>query len=122
MSNFKEKIENLLDTIKDGAIDMTSLEVTTINGDINPFIDTEGKMDVSKVREELRKTVFNTNDLKVVAHTRMDFDQDAVVIAKENMTPDELEMFDFHQEMMKTARTSRVAFFHFIEEILDDKI
>ena len=122
MSNFKEKIENLLDTIKDGAIDMTSLEVTTINGDINPFINADGKMDVSKVREELRKTVFNTNDLKVVAHTRMDFDQDAVVFAKENMTPDELEMFDFHQEMMKTARTSRVAFFHFIEEILDDKI
>ncbi len=122
MSNFKEKIENLLETIKDGVVDMTSLEVTTINGDIQAFMDADGKMDVTKVREELRSTLVEKNELEIVAHTRMDFDQDAVVFAKENMTPDELELFGLHQEMMKTARSSRVAFFHFIEEILDDKI
>jgi len=119
MTNFKENIQRLLSTIKDGAGDVSNLEVTTLSGDITPFLDREQKLDIGSVKEDLNKTVQSNNHLEVVAHTKMAFDQDTVLFVKEDMTDNQQAAFNLHHEMLKTARASRLAFIHFVQEILD---
>ena len=109
----------MVETIKEGAVDFSSLEVTTLNGEISQFIDTKGKFDVNKVNDFMAGNITVQGEIHVIAHTHMDFDQDTLSFIKKDLTPEEREIFQLHLEMLTSARTSRLAFLHFIKEIID---
>lgn len=121
MSAFKDTLKKMVDTLKDAAVDLSSLEVTTMTGDVAHCIDEKGRFDISK----LQKTAIGdsetttTADLRIVAHTRSDFDQDCTMFVKADLTPEERDIFDLHVGMYSAARVSRLAFLMMIAEIVD---
>ena len=119
MSAFKDKLRKMVATIKEGAVDFSSLEVTTLNGEISQFLDKKGDFDVKKVKDYMAGNILVQDRVEVVAHTHMAFDQDTLLFAKKDMTPEEREIFQLHLEMLATARVSRLAFLHFLREIID---
>ncbi len=119
MSAFKDKLRKMVETIHAGAVDFSSLEVTTLNGEISQFIDAKGKFDVDKVNGFMAGNVTVDGEMHVIAHTHMAFDQDTLLFVKKDMKPEEREIFQLHLEMLASARVSRLAFLHFIKEIID---
>ena len=119
MSKFKDKLSNMVDTIKDGIVDFSSLEVTTLNGEIKHFIDTKGKFDVTEVNKVISGNGTKNIEISVVAHTHMAFDQDTILFTKSGMDSDERELFEMHVKMVETAKTSRMAFLRLIKDVLD---
>lgn len=125
MSKLKKTFQDMVDTLKNAAIDLSSLEVTTYTGEIQHYINEEGKFDMKKVGAMLKKDVAvsgeasTTAHLNVVAHTHSDFDQDCILFVKENLTPEERELFELHISMFGAARASRLAFLAMLTEILD---
>ena len=119
MSSFKDKLRKMVGTIKETAVDFSSLEVTTLNGEISQFIDAKGKFDVDKVNNFMAGNITVQGEIHVIAHTHMAFDQDTLLFTKKDMTPEEREIFQLHLEMLASARVSRLAFLHFIKEIID---
>lgn len=119
MSAFKDKLRKMVETIKEGAVDFSSLEVTTLNGEISQFIDAKGKLDVDKVNDFMAEKSSVQGEIHVIAHTHMAFDQDTLLFTKKDMTPEEREIFQLHLEMLASARASRLAFLHFLKEIID---
>jgi len=119
MSAFKDKLRAMVKTIKEGAVDFSSLEVTTMTGEISHFINEKGKFDITKINGAISGTVETTARIEVIAHTHMAFDQDCLLFVKENMTPEEKELFHLHIEMLSAARVSRMAFLQMIRAVVD---
>ncbi len=119
MSAFKDKLRKMVGSIKEAAVDLSSLEVTTLNGEVSQFINAKGKFDVDKVNDFMAGKVTIEGEIHVIAHTHMAFDQDTLLFTKKDMTPEEREIFQLHLEMLAAARVSRLAFLHFLKEIID---
>lgn len=119
MSAFKDKLSKMVGTISAGAADLSSLEVTTLTGEISHFINKEGKFDMKKIKGAISGQVVTSARIEVIAHTHMAFDQDCVLFVKEDMSPEERELFHLHLEMLTAARASRMAFLHMIREVVD---
>ena len=119
MSAFKDKLRAMVNTIKEGAVDFSSLEVTTLTGEVSHFINEKGKFDMTKINNAISGTVETSAKVEVIAHTHMAFDQDCLLFVKENMTPEEKELFHLHLEMLAAARVSRMAFLQMIREVVD---
>ena len=119
MSKFKDKLSKMVDSIKEGLVDFSSLEVTTLNGEISHFIDADGKFDVSEINKVISGKGANDIKISVVAHTHMAFDQDTILFTKSGMDADERELFEMHVKMVDTAKASRLAFLRLIKDVLD---
>lgn len=119
MSKFKDKLSKMVDSIKEGVVDFSSLEVTTLNGEISHFIDARGKFDVSEINKVISGNGKKDIEISVVAHTHMAFDQDTILFTKSGMDEEERELFDMHVKMVDTAKTSRMAFLRLIKDVLD---
>ncbi len=109
----------MVDSIKEGIVDFSSLEVTTLNGEISHFIDEKGKFNIKEINKVISGKGTSNINLSVVAHTYMAFDQDTILFTKSGMDEEERELFQMHMEMVNTAKTSRIAFLRLIKDVLD---
>lgn len=119
MSKFKDKLSKMVDSIKEGIVDFSSLEVTTLNGEISHFIDEKGKFDLTEINKAISQSGQQNIKLNVVAHTHMAFDQDTILFTKSGMNEEERELFEMHLQMVNTAKMSRIAFLRLIKDVLD---
>jgi hypothetical protein len=112
MPSLKEKLQEIVERLNTAAQDFSSLEVTTVTGDVTQIIsNNEFKFD--NITQKC-----TTGTLKLVAFHNIKFDQDAVLFVKEQLNGDEKELFDLHMKTLESSREARLAFLNFIKEVV----
>ena len=115
----KKTFETILNGINNAITDFTTLEVTTITGEINRIANDKGQFD----SEGLVKTINNPNgdinqNLQIVAHTRIDFDNDTILFVKSDLNDAEKELFKLHNESIENAKKSRQEMIKFMSDVI----
>ncbi len=117
----REKFQQIAKQIKETAVDFTTVEVTTVTGNIRHLVNTDKtKFNVKDIVKEMGQSGRDKFDIKVVAHTNIDFDHDTIIFLKEELTPQEKDMFVMHQSAMASSLEARKSFLNFLREVLDE--
>jgi hypothetical protein len=113
----KQKFQALVDKIETAAIDLTTLDVVTLSGDINLAL-TDDKKGFKKPLD-IAKEFYGTTDGKVTveAFTHIDLDHDTIQFFKEGLTEDDLT-YMLHQNAVDAAQEARMAFLEFVRGIV----
>lgn len=116
----KEKLQEKLEELGNAIQDLTTLDVTTLSGDVNQVINQEtGKFDLKYAMEELTKADSQLRgEVYIVATTHIDVDQDSVNFVKNELTEDEKSLVATHMESIKAAQEARHAFLNFAKEFI----
>lgn len=123
-TNLNEKFTKIGEQITKIAVDFTTLNVTTVTGDFTKYLTTgtgnnkKRTVNFSDFTEVLGADVTADATLSLVAHTRIDFDQDTVNFVKEKMSPSEENLFELHQVSIQSAQTARQSFLNFLKELV----
>ncbi|PID94812.1 MAG: hypothetical protein CSA95_02175 [Bacteroidetes bacterium] len=114
MKNLKEALSGVLETINGAAKDVSSVEVTTLTGDVKKVFNGE-KIDLKSTVESLKGDT--QGEVRLLAHTHIDFDQDATQFFSDDIAEKDALLLELHQEMVDSAMASRSAFLDFVKEI-----
>lgn len=103
-----EGLQGAWEKIKGEAHDLLSIDVTTFSAP-NVTLDVQdgGPFNLDKLFEQIKAKVGTGSTLNLVAHTHVDFDLDAVMIAKEDGSPGLMEA---HNKAVQTAIEARQSF------------
>ena len=113
--DFKTIFNDAVDALEKAAKDFTTLDVTTVTGDVNQIIDKNNKISVKSLLSELKEGNIS-GKIEVVAHTHVDFDQDATQFINKDLSSKK-DLFLLHQNMVKSSIESRNAFIKFLKEV-----
>ena len=89
--------------------DLSSLDVTTYTGDVD--VSGSGSGDTPDLQEvfELIQNHTASAKLRLVAHTHIAFDKDAVNFVASDLTPGESALVTAHKELVTASMEGRVA-------------
>ncbi|OYW75527.1 MAG: hypothetical protein B7Z37_12910 [Verrucomicrobia bacterium 12-59-8] len=100
LSNAWEKLEKQ-------AVDLLNIDVTTFSAP-EVKLEVKGKdFNLDKLFDTMKGKFEDGSSLTLVAHTHVDFDLDAVIIAKEGASP---ELMAAHNKAVQTAVEGRQSF------------
>lgn len=127
----KEKLKALFDKVQTVAEDLTTLEVTTLTGDINLLLKEEGEGDNQTFKfvkkDALMKLIGDNaklgenSKISIVAYSSIDLDQDAVNFVKANMSDGEIKLYQLHLDSIKASQEARAGFLKFLVGLFDQK-
>ncbi|MFK7951195.1 MAG: hypothetical protein AB8G11_26680 [Saprospiraceae bacterium] len=120
MGKLKSALEDALKTLEGAAKDLSSIEVTTLTGDIKQVFNDDGNIDLKKALNDLNAGGSTSGKIEVVAHTRIDFDQDAIMFVSKNSRNKNHELYELHKEAIASSQAARQSFLRFIREFLGD--
>jgi len=116
MSKLSEKLEKLVESIQEGVIDFTTLDVVTLSGDISLILDGNGKY--QKVKDIVKEYGGKSDGkITVEAFTHIDFDQDQVQYFKAGLKESDLT-YKLHQQSVESSKVARQAMMNFIKEVI----
>lgn len=120
MGKLKNALEDALKTLEGAAKDLSSIEVTTLTGDIKQVFNEDGNIDLKKALNDLNAGGSTSGKIEVVAHTRIDFDQDAIMFVSKDSRNRNHELYELHKEAIASSQAARQSFLRFIREFLGD--
>ncbi len=115
------KFQEIANQIKGAVVDFTTLEVTTLTGNVDHVIKTTGKkksFDMKNVVSKLGQTGKTEGTITLIAHTHIDFDHDTVNFIKSDLGKQGKQLFNMHQAAVMTANEARNGFLSFLQEII----
>lgn len=119
MSKIQEKFNNIIDNIKEEVVDFTTLDVVTLTGNLKSVIkEGEGTESVMSIEEILQQKGDNQGDVKVLAFTRVNLDQDVTQYVMEGLSDEQQKMYELHKATVESSKESRQAFIKFIKEVV----
>lgn len=118
MGHLKNALEKALESLEKAAKDLSSIEVTTLTGDIKQTFDEHGEIDLKKALNDLNAGGSTSGKIEVVAHTHIDFDQDAIMFVSKDATNKHHELYELHKEAIASSQAARQSFLRFITEFL----
>lgn len=120
----KENLKGIFAKLKDVTADLTTLEVTTLTGDVSLLLNksgTDAKTTYNfKDKDALMNLIGESSQtnadskVKLVAYSRIDFDQDVINFVKENLTDEERKLYQLHLDSMKASQEARAGFLDFL--------
>lgn len=122
MANGKLKtaLENALATLDKAAKDLSSVEVTTLTGDVKQIFNDDREIDLKNVINKLGTGGAVSGKIEVVAHTRIDFDQDTISFISEKAKNKHSDLYELHKEAIASSQEARQNFLRFIREFLGE--
>lgn len=116
----KTAFQKIAKTISDAAGDLSSLNVTTVSGDVDKVIKgTDKKLNFEELSKSLNATGTNKVNAKLVAHTHIKFDQDTFLFVRDMKDDNDRELFQLHLQAIESANKARMSFLHMLKEIVD---
>lgn len=118
------KFQEIADQLKSAVVDFTTLEVTTLTGDVKHIINTgsgankKTKFDMKNVVSKLNQSGKTKGEIQLVAHTHIDFDHDTVNFIKSDLGKSGKSLFELHQTAVGTAHEARNGFLSFLQDII----
>lgn len=92
--------------------DITTLEVTTVSGDVAASVIVDPntkKVDFAKIWSQLTPAAGQPTTLLLIASTKIDFDKDVTQYVKADLTEGEKELVKLHNEAVKNSSDARKA-------------
>lgn len=124
-SNLNDKFSKIGKQLLNVAVDFTTINVTTLTGNYTHIINTKEqggkftvKTDFKNFTKELGKKGGVDAQIKLVAHTYVDFDADTVNFVSDEVNPNGDFLFDIHNASLTSAKTSRTAFIRMLKEFI----
>lgn len=127
--NGKARLQEIFNKLKDVAADLTTLEVTTISGDISLLLDkkTENNKDTYSFKDKdalvdlLGKNAVPKpeSNIYIVAYSRTDFDQDTINFVKAGLSDDDRKLYQLHLDSIKAAQEARSGFLKMLAGLFD---
>lgn len=114
MNNLKETLGKVLESLNDVAADLSTIEVTTLTGNVKALFNGE-KIDLVETLKSAKGNV--KGEVRLLAHTRIEFDQDTTQFFNDDITDADNHLLLLHQEMIDSAIDSRNAFLGFLKEL-----
>lgn len=115
-----DKFKEIASQIKNAVVDFTTLEVTTLTGDVTQIIKSDGnkksKIDVSDILGKLKGSA--KGKISLVAFTQINFDQDTTNFIKSDLKEDEIRLFKIHQSSVASAHEGRNGFLSFLQKAI----
>jgi len=122
--SLEAKFQEIADQLKDTVVDFTTLEVTTLTGDVKHIINTgtgsnkKTSFDMKNVVSKLNQTGSTKGKIELVAHTHIDFDHDTVNFIKSDLGKQGKQLFELHQTAVGTAHQARNGFLSFLQDVI----
>ncbi len=123
----KDKLQELWNGIKDVVGDLTTLEVTTLSGNIHKILENQaptGKpVSLGFKKPDAMLEIINGQDDKVkgdiyvLAYSRIDFDQDTVNFVANDLTEGDKAVYQLHLDSVKASLEARAAFINMLAGI-----
>ena len=113
------KFKEIAGQIKDAVVDFTTLEVTTLTGDVTQIIKSDNKktkIDVTDILGKIKGSA--KGKVSLVAFTQINFDQDTINFIKSDLAEDELKLFKIHQASVAAAHDGRNGFLSFLQKLI----
>jgi len=120
-NTLEEKFQDIAKQIKGAVVDFTTLEVTTLSGEVNHIISTKGNkstFDMKNVVSKLNQSGNTKGNISLIAHTHIDFDHDTVNFIKSDLGRQGKQLFEMHQAAVVTAGQARNGFLTFLQEVV----
>ena len=120
----QEKFQDIANKIKKLGVDFTTLEVTTLTGDVKHIINTgtgpnkKTSFDMKNVVAKLNQTGKTKGEIVLVAHTHIDFDHDTVNFIKSDLGKEGKQLFELLQTAVSTAHEARNGFLSFLSDVI----
>lgn len=117
----------LAQKLSKAALDFTTLEVTTLTGDVTHIIDSKanssnqgGFLTTKEILKNINIDSKNksTGKIELVAHTQIHFDHDTINFVKSGMKDGEKELFLLHQDAIRSANEGRNGFLGLLQKII----
>ncbi len=104
--------------LKNAVLDFTTLEVTTLTGEVKHIMDGNSKKFLST--ENILKKIKTTaeGEVDLIAHTQIHFDHDTINFVKAGMKKSEKELFLLHQDAIRSANEGRNGFLGLLQKII----
>ncbi len=112
----RETLEKALDSLKDAATDLSTIEVTTLSGDVKEIFNGD-KIDLKKAITELKEGTA-IGKIELVAHTHIDFDHDTILFISEKARNKQNDLYELHKDAVVSSQDARQGFLRFIKEFL----
>lgn len=119
--SLEAKFEEIASQIKDAVVDFTTLEVTTLTGEVDHIINTKGNnstFDMKNVVSKISQSGNTKGKLSLIAHTHIDFDHDTVNFIKSDLGRQGKQLFEMHQAAVITSGQARNGFLSFLQEVV----
>lgn len=114
----KSALEDALSSLGTAAKDLSSIEVTTLSGDVKQIFNGD-KIDLKKAISDLSEGT-TSGKIELVAHTQIDFDQDTVLFVSDKARSKHKELYELHKEAIASSQAARQSFLLFIREFLGE--
>ena len=122
-NELRSELQSIAKKIKAAGQDFTTLEVTTLSGEVSQILNSDGKFKLKEVVKSLSSKSGTTKaKIDLIAHTHVDFDNDTVNFVKKDLTTDERNLFGLHESAILSAQTARKSFLRFLMDVLDNKV
>jgi hypothetical protein len=104
--------------LKNAVLDFTTLEVTTLSGEVKHIMDGNSKkfLTTENILKKIKTTAEGEVDL--IAHTQIHFDHDTINFVKAGMKESEKELFMLHQDAIRSANEGRNGFLGLLQKII----
>jgi len=111
---------NLASSLKKGVVDFTTLEVTTLTGEVKSILTKTGnKKEIIKMSDIVNKIKTDTGgEIDLVAHTEIHFDHDTINFVKANMNDSDKILYQLHQASIRSANEGRNGFLGLLQKII----
>lgn len=112
-------LRDVLGGIYDTAADLLSLDVATFSGNVSMDGAISGEsIDLSKIFDSIKQAAGDA-ELRLVAHTHIDFDKDSVNFVAADLTPGDAALVTAHKEMVTASVEGRLAMLTALRELIN---
>jgi len=110
------KLTGVWKSIKETAVDLATIDVTSFQGDLQVQLDPDEPFDLKELSKTVKAKIKESNNtLTLAAHTHVDFDLDTVMITKPDASSSVLEA---HTKAVKAAAEARAEFIRLVKDIV----
>lgn len=95
--------------------DLTTVDVTTLQGNVLLELSSNGKFNPSEFFEKIQAQIKPGGEVTLVAHTHVEFDLDCVMLAQPNA---DSKLMDAHHKAVQAALDARQAVLRLVKEIV----
>lgn len=118
MANFQDFIKNAIDKLNAAVTDLSTIEVTTISGDVSKILK-EDTTHPGTYKFPNKAEILNIlggpnqgvgGNIYLVAYTNIDIDQDTINFVKKDLSDSEKALYEVHINSLKAAQEARAGF------------
>ena len=111
----KTKLKSVWQSIKEELVDLGSVDISTLEGTLKLDVKSDKLFNLDELYKAVQASVdSDQSELTLVAHTHVDFDLDAVMIAKPEAPT---ALMDAHNKAVATAIDARAAVLRLAKEV-----